>query len=331
MSAPTSGIRQNWIQSICQCVAANGGSLELTESLVTDADNRRTSDRYHTHSGAYTVPDSNRGGANSNKPTRSEDNVSASQASRAATAPSSDSKYSSRRRAVVDPGPRTRRRRQTADNVISRPGSNGVSDTQAVRGAQKDPPITRSRSDQDGSKPRDLSQYFEEGEKPRELDLTEEQEEELDNIEQNIRQIHRRSITEFVQQQRSPKHLEKFESGRAYADLQRPPSLERLPPSPRADTSSPDTARSSRTTSPSRKRSDSDPRSPLQHRAPSAKVLDKARSRSPRPRSPPPETADPDEDFLDTFVQRNLESELSGEKRKPDRKEAEKKWKDVSF
>ena len=86
-------------------------------------------------------------------------------------------------------------------------------------------------------------------------------------MEHNIRRIHRRSLSDHSARHRPP-HFDKFESGSAFEGEEAPAVR---------SASSPRDQHKTRT---------SEERTP--GRAPSSKVKDKTRARSPRPRSPPP-------------------------------------------
>ena len=177
--------------------------------------------------------------------------------------------------------------------------------------------------------------------------ISKEEEKELDNVQVNIRRIHRKSITDSVAISKLP-HLEKFESVTSSAAA--PTAAERKPPIDskekrrsivNAPVDSDDWtdsggyhSRSHRTRSPGRTRSGSErarspgqrrsttdrhrslsnthtttalkseerPKSPATPKAPSAKIKDKSRSKSPRPKSPPPQLSTTNtDDYFDSL------------------------------
>lgn len=167
---------------------------------------------------------------------------------------------------------------------------------------------------------------FQEGDRAREL--TAEEERELDNVQANIRRIHRKSITDSVSIAKLP-HLDKFEQQVTTNSDESPETRSAVTVTPResrrsrtnnespvqkAEETATYSAAASRelfaspgssTSSPARARSRSPGRpawaggsgsghkksaedTAAKTRAPSAKVKDKSRSKSPRPKSPPP-------------------------------------------
>ena len=212
----------------------------------------------------------------------------------------------------------------------SEPRSRGSRSRSSSRG----PRTPRSRSSsQNRSRRSSISDLLDEqGEEQREL--TEEEERELDNVQANIRRIHRKSITDSVSISKLP-HLDKFEQHSNGEDTpERRPSFgsrerrSRRPNDSRAhekeesvnyNTTSASRelfASPSRGRSPGRSRSPGRPswtpgkkgteersKSPGAPRAPSAKVKDKSRSKSPRPRSPPPKltTSRNNDDYFDSL------------------------------
>ena len=170
-----------------------------------------------------------------------------------------------------------------------------------------------------------------EGQSQREL--TEEEERELDNVQANIRRIHRKSITDSVSVAKLP-HLDKFEqqSNGDETPERRPsfgsrerrrsrganePAVQKKEESVSYSSNasrelfvSPGRARSpGRSRSPGRpswtpgkKGAEERSKSPSAPKAPSAKVKDKTRSRSPRPKSPPPKLTTPkNDDYFDSL------------------------------
>lgn len=141
--------------------------------------------------------------------------------------------------------------------------------------------------------------------------LSHEDENELDDVQRNIRRIHRRSITEFSHR---PPHLDKFESAASVAA---------------ADDSGSSDGRE-------RRDSSSSYGSPVRHdrttRAPATRVKDKARSKSPRPKSPPltaAATTAAKVDVVDNISQKQGSGSCSGGDDSVS-DIIEKKWREVS-
>ena len=342
---------------------------------------RRANDRYHTHSGAFitraqtrevteTPRESSPKTDKESTPTRKSER-SGIPTRRTELPASEPPKYSVRQTSanevtVTTPGGgmetvRMRSRRRTTENVTRMPelttssssspnaskrqsctwpyeaeSNNNMKRTSSSHSLKSQD--SGSQRDLSGSQ-RDLSQYLEDNERPPELSRQEE--EELDNVERNIRHIHRRSLNESVQLHRL-KHLDKFESGAAFsapADHQmsreRSRSRERShsPSNQSSRDSSANRASPGRSKTPTRDilPSDSDSRSTGSggHMAPSTKVKNKSKTRLSRARSPPPETHDDDDDYLDTFVKRNLDVGVASEPSNSSHV-VEKTWKHVS-
>lgn len=182
-------------------------------------------------------------------------------------------------------------------------------------------PRSRSSSQNRSSRRSSISDILDEEEGSAQRELTEEEERELDNVQANIRRIHRKSITDSVSVSRLP-HLDKFEqqssqgeetperrhsvgsreSRRSRGTTDESPvqkteeSVVHSSNTSRELFASPGRARSpGRSRSPGRpnwtpgkRGSEERSKSPGAPRAPSAKVKDKSRSKSPRPKSPPP-------------------------------------------
>ena len=213
----------------------------------------------------------------------------------------------------------------------SEPRSRGSRSRSSSRG----PRTPRSRSSsQNRSRRSSISDLLDEqGDEQREL--TENEERELDNVQANIRRIHRKSITDSVSISKLP-HLDKFEQHSNGEDTpeRRPSFGSRERRSRRGENESRaiekeqsvsyNTTSASRELfaspgrgrSPGRSRSPGRPswtpgkkgaeersKSPSAPRAPSAKVKDKSRSKSPRPRSPPPKltTSRNNDDYFDSL------------------------------
>ena len=182
--------------------------------------------------------------------------------------------------------------------------------------------------------------------RPQERSVEEEQE--LDNIERNIRRIHRRSITEFVQKH-TPQHFDKFESGTAFTDGESDKrevssSSERSTPissavsSPQEDYTSRRRQRSL-VAKPLLRRMDLDRVKSVGHpRSPSARVKDRTRAKSPRTKSPPLDISGTD--MVDSPAHSRsdsdhsiLEDSLLGVIEVPSRRRdvIEHKWKEVEI
>lgn len=254
LSAMTSGIRHNWMQAIEKCMQLQPGGATSREP--------RRSRRYVSMPGL-----SNGDASAAEKP--DEVTYVPSRRSRQREAPP-----------TVDPRGRGPRDRHTM--TCTWPYENPSSKSVTSPREESQPHVTN------------VSDYLEEGE--RRVALTPQQEEELDHIEKNIRSIHRKSISDFVQQHKVPHH-DKFESASSTRDSD---NRSRASSSDRSGWSSPreagsvhsspvGRARQSSISEVSPHRRKSDPRSPGYYRAPSAKVKDRSRAKSPRPRSPPPD------------------------------------------
>ncbi len=241
------------------------------------------------------------------------------------------------------------------------------------------PPNGKGRSKSvDHGRPSDVSAYLSEEEPNKPKELSQQEEDELDNVQRNIRRIHRKSIQEFTHK---PQHFEKFEMGTVFSKKTEEkngssPSIdknersassdtrfefgtvfnkkeEKLPrstsvpnekprqsaayaaqrdsdilSSPRSDIKS--SPRRSRTQSPRTRRIvDEQPKSPVTPRAPSAKVKEKTRAKSPRAKSPPP-SFDMGDDFLNDMIltpKRRGSAPFAGDTPKDDI--IERKWKEV--
>ncbi|KAK2160603.1 hypothetical protein LSH36_129g01041 [Paralvinella palmiformis] len=248
---------------------------------------------------------------------------------------------------------RIRSRRRTTENITRLPEASTSSLAKSNRTSctwpyeiHENNNLERTSSAQslksscDSESQRDISQYLDDNEKSRKF--TKQEEEELDNVQKNIRHIHRRSLTESVQVHKL-KHLDKFESGAAFSNqLDRQPSSKQLNGSRSPDRSHSPSTRGSRESSashasPGRSHashrdhhlSDSDRSTSSGVQAPSAKIKNKTKIHSLRAKSPPPETMDDDDDYLDTFVKKNLEQSLSDESSNSNNA-IEKNWKHVS-
>ena len=191
-------------------------------------------------------------------------------------------------------------------------------------------------------------------------ELTPEEENELDYVEKNIRHINRKSIIDM--QQAKPKFLDKFEKGEEEETKASPPTRARSSDSigkeprtptksspPPRDASAKDIVpkhRHSDSNDSSRSSSSSASRSPqsssgqkdaekaerkdsigMRAKSPSAKVMDKTRSRSPRARSPPPDLDD--ELFLDKMAEKLGQKDDTGNSARLIHNIIEKKWQQV--
>ena len=206
-------------------------------------------------------------------------------------------------------------------------GSRSRSSSQGTRA-----PRSRSSS-QNRSRRSSISDLLDEQEGQTQRELTAEEERELDNVQANIRRIHRKSITDSVSIAKLP-HLDKFEQqsngeetperrpsfgsreGRRSRGNNEPTTQKKEETvSYSSNTSrelfaSPGRARSpARSRSPGRpswtpgkKGAEERPKSPGASKAPSVKIKDKTRSRSPRPKSPPPKLTTPrNDDYYDSL------------------------------
>ncbi len=221
----------------------------------------------------------------------------------------------------------------TADDAEQERAARGARSRSSSRGPRTAP---RSRSSSqnrgNGSRRSSVSDLIDEQEGPRpQRELTDEEQRELDNVQVNIRRIHRKSITDSVSIAKLP-HLDKFEQQAQHGEEtpERRPSLgarekrrtrsEAEAPVQKQEEQSVSASRelfsaAGRTRSPGRSRSpgrhswtpsgkkasEEPSKAPAAPRAPSAKIKDKSRSKSPRPKSPPPKRTTRSDDYFDSL------------------------------
>ena len=317
----TSGIRNNWMQAIQKCMESSSRPSHLDYNSRNSL--YSTPQRSSPQRTDYSTPQ--RQTSTSLDSSRRHPQSAPPSAARAlypsepgTHSPRSDTKSDSSGSRMSTPDSWSRGRRTVIDsfNHSEASGKSPSASPQQGRFVSCTWPYDSSSSgtssserdhtpDSHGSRSRrnsNVSQYLEDEDSDRKSkELTQEEEQELDNVERNIRRIHRKSISESVHKHR-PQHFEKFETGAAFDDKDQPDSDKSSPtrshdrsvtPSSRSSTPSSTPRKETpprRVASPSRRRATETPERKTQTapRAPSAKIKEKSRAKSPRPRSPPP-------------------------------------------
>ena len=377
----TSGIRSNWIQALQKCMEMSSpGSRDKRGSRSSSPERRPStgsrssissdvSSRNGHVNGAHinsmdTTPWRRISSSNLSSPVRTPGERSRRSSNDSTSTSASDSRYSGqsdirssrrgtdtedegrgregRRPSCTWPYERNAEENDLDTSTASSESSAGI-ERRISRSRSKSVEASRAPHSEKEESGRRRSTYLEDGDLAKKAERSPEEERALDEVEHNIRRIHRKSITEYVQQHK-PQHFDKFESGSAFKSDSKSKTDKTAPYSPRSrassdryssyspksdaitptrshSTSSVNTTPSS---TPRRKHSADIPdRKSSSPRAPSAKIKDKSRTKSPRAKSPPPVYDDSSEAFFDGLTTPNKNNSSPDDI-------IERKWREVS-